>query len=67
MINQLLKSAKYGACKELVNNDLERDASVVVAVTPVSFVLVQGDYFGITHILGNTSLPPALARDFMQG
>ena len=67
MISQSLKSAKYGMCKELAKKCLEKGVHVIVAVDPVSFVLVQGDYFGIMHILGITALPTALQRISCRG
>ena len=43
----------------------ERDASVVVTVAPVPFVLIQGDDFGIFHILRDAAFTPALAKGVM--
>ena len=43
----------------------EGDASIVVAVTVVTFILIQGDVT-IMHVLWNLTFHPALAKQFMK-
>ena len=52
---------------DFANDAEKRDASVVVADTSLTLVLVQGNDLGISHVLWHSSLSPALAEDFMQG
>ena len=40
----------------------ERDAVVIVTGTPVTLVLVESDYVGISHVLWNLTFSPALAK-----
>ena len=42
-------------------NAQKRDATIVVAITMVTLVLVKGDYVGISHVLGDVSSLPAQA------
>ena len=39
---------------------------IVVAITTVTLVLVQGDYAGISHVLGDVTLLPAQAEELMK-
>ena len=66
MISQSLRSAKYGMCQELANNTWG-DTHVTVAVTPVSFVHVQGGYFGTTHVLGEHCLASSTGKGSHEG
>ena len=43
----------------------ERDAAVIVTVTPVTLVLVENDYVGISYVLWNLTFFPALAKYLM--
>ena len=43
----------------------ERDAAVIVTVAPVTLVLVESDYVGISHVLWNLTFSPALAKYLM--
>ena len=45
---------------------LRRDAAIVVAITTVTLVLVQGDYVGISHVLEDVALLPAQAEELMK-
>jgi hypothetical protein len=52
---------------ESLSDDTEEgDALVVIAVAAVSFVLVQSDDVGISHVLGDVSPFPAQAEEFVQ-
>ena len=52
--------------KDFANYAQKRDAVIVVAVTMVTLVLVQGDYVGISHVLGDLTLLPAQAEELMK-
>jgi fructose/tagatose bisphosphate aldolase len=45
--------------EHFANNAEERDAPVIVAVSAVAFVFVQGDNIGVSHVLGYVTLLPA--------
>ena len=48
-------------------SDTEKgDASVVVAVAPLSLVLEECDDLGVPHVLWHRSFLPALTEDYMQ-
>ena len=64
MFSQLLEVRKHNSSVHFAHN-AKRDASVVVTVTPVPFVLVQGDDFGIFHILRDVAFTSALAKGVM--
>ena len=51
--------------KTLPNDAQKRDAVIVVAITTVTLVLVQGDYVGISHVCHLSSLP-AQAEEIMK-
>ena len=53
--------------KYFSNDAQERDAPVIVAVAAVSFVFIQSDDVGVSHILGDIALFPAKAEELMQG
>ena len=63
--SQLLAVHKHDLSVHFAHNAQERDASVVVKVAPVPFVLIQGDDFGIFHILRDAAFTPALAKGVM--
>ena len=52
--------------KELASDPKERDAPIIVAVTAVTIVLVQGCDERISHLLGNCSLFPAFAQQLIK-
>ena len=51
---------------DFANDAQKRDATIVVAITTVTLVLVQGDYVGISHVLGDVTLLPAQAEEHMK-
>ena len=53
-----LKAREHDMSAHFSHNTQERDASVVVTVAPVPFVLVQGDDFGIFHVLRDATFTP---------
>ena len=67
VLSQLLQVDQEEPGIDFTNDAEKRDASVVVAVTSLTLVLVQGNDLGISHVLWHSSLSPALAEDFMQG
>ena len=62
MFSQLLEGPEHDSSVHFAHNAQERDASVVVTVAPVPFVLIQGDNFGIFHVLRDATFTPALAK-----
>ena len=52
--------------QQLPYNTEKRDITVVIAVGPVAFVLIQCDDVCILHILWYSTFPPAKAKDFIQ-
>ena len=44
----------------------KRDAAIVVAITTVTLVLVQGDYVGISHVFGDVTLLPAQVEELIK-
>ena len=67
MLSQLLQADQEDLGIDFANDAEKRDASVVVAATSLTLILVQGNDLGISHVLWYSSLSPALAEDFMQG
>ena len=53
--SQLLEVRKHDSSVHFAHNAQERDAFIVVTVTTAPFVLIQGDNFGIFHVLSHTS------------
>ena len=51
--------------EEFADDVEERDAEVVVSVAPVTLVLVESDYVGISHVLWNLTFSLALAKYLM--
>ena len=45
---------------------MDGDATVVIAVTPIAFVLVQCDDVCIPHVFWNFTFSAAETKDFMQ-
>ena len=62
---RLCKRVKVTRAKTLPNDAQKRDAAIVVAITTVTLVLVQGDYVGISHVCHLSSLP-AQAEELMK-
>ena len=56
---RLSEPVQGNSCKNFSNNAEERDSALVVAVAAFSFVLVKGDTFRISHVLGYAALIPA--------
>ena len=52
--------------EDFANDSQKRDAAIVVAIITVTLVLVQGDYVGISPVLGNVTLLPAQAEELMK-
>ena len=48
--------------KEFANDIEERDAAVIVKVTPVTLVLAESDYVGILRVLRKPAFSSALAK-----
>ena len=67
MLSQLLQADQEDPSIDFANNAEKRDASVVVAVTSLTLVLVQGNNLGVSCVLQHSSLSPALAEDSLQG
>ena len=63
---QLLKSDQDDLCKEFANDAEKGDASVVVAVAPLSLVLEECDDLGVPHVLWHSSFLPVLTEEYMQ-
>lgn len=59
--SQLLEAREHDTSVHVAHNTQERDASVVVTVAPVPFVLIQGDDFGI-FVLRDAAFTLALAK-----
>ena len=57
---------KCHAGKDLATDSKERDVVIIVAVTAISLVLVQGCDDRISHLLGDCSLLPAFAPQLME-
>ena len=63
---QAFASGREKPEQRLPNNTEMRNASVVVTVTAIALVLVEGDRDGFPHILRNIALFPAKAEEFVQ-
>ena len=65
---RLAKQGSAGSDPSVVfaNDAQKRDAAIVVAITTVTLVLVQGDYVDISHVLGDVTLLPAQAEELMK-
>ena len=61
-----VKVTKCNAGEQLASDVKERDAAIIIAVTAIALVLVQGCDNGISHLLGDCSLLPALAQQLME-
>ena len=66
MFCQLLQSDQDDLCKDFANDAENEDASVVVAVAPLSLVLEEHDDLGVPHVLRYSSFLPALVEEYMQ-
>ena len=66
MFCQLLQSGQDDLCKDFANDAEKGDASVVVAVTPLSLVLEECDDFGVPRVLCYSSFLSALTEEYMQ-
>ena len=51
--------------EEFADDVKERNATVIVIVTPVTLVFVESDCVGIPHVLWNLTFSPALAKYLM--
>ena len=52
--------------KDFANDAQKRNAAIVVAITTVTLILVQRNYVGISHVLGDVTLLPAQAEELMK-
>ena len=55
----MLESLDNNASKEFAHDTEQGDATVVVTVASVSFVLVEGDNVVMSYVLGYLAFPPA--------
>ena len=62
MVCQLLQVSQEDPGINLAHDTEQRDSSVVVAVTSFTFVLIQGDDFGVSHVLWYGIFFPELAE-----
>ena len=63
MRGEALQAGQGDPSEDFANDAQMRDAAIVVAITTVTLVLVQGDYVGIAHVLGDVTLLPAQAEE----
>ena len=66
MFCQLLQSDQDDRCKDNANDAKKGDASVVVAVAPLSLVLEECDDLGVQYVLWHSSFLPTLTEEYMQ-
>ena len=66
MFYQLLLSDQDDVCKDFASGAEKGDASVVVAVAPLSLVLEECDDLRIPHVSWYSSFLPALTEEYMQ-
>ena len=50
-VGEFLESVEDDTCEELTCDAQEGDATVVIAVTPVTLVLIQGDNIGVSCLV----------------
>ena len=67
MFSQLLEACEHDSNVHFAHNAQERDASLVVTVAPVPFVLIQGDKFCIFHVLRDATFMRDLQRLMRSG
>ena len=67
MQSKALQAGHGDPSEDIANDAQKRDTAVVVAITTVPLVLVQGDYVGISHVLGDVTSFPAQAEELMKG
>ena len=53
--------------EDFANDVQKRDAALVVAITTVTFVILQGDNVGISHVLGDVTSPGRGAHETVAG
>ena len=66
MFFQLLQSDQDDLCENFANDTEKGDASVVVAVAPLSLVLEERGDVGIPYVLRYSSFLSALTEEYMQ-
>ena len=66
MRSKALQAGQGDPSEDLANDAQKRDGKLVVAITTVTLVFVQGDYVGISHVLGDVTLLPAQAEELMK-
>ena len=66
MRSKALHAGQGDPREDFANDAQKRDAAIVVAITTVTLVLVQGDYVGISHVLEDVTLLPAQAEELMK-
>ena len=66
MRSKALQAGQGDPSEDFAKNAQKRDATIVVAITMVTLVLVKGDYVGISHVLGDVISLPAQAEEHMK-
>ena len=64
--SKALQGGQGDPSEDFANDAQKRDAAIVLAITSVTVVLVQGDYAGISHVLGDVTLLSAQAEELMK-
>ena len=66
MRGKALQAGQGDPSEHFANDTQKRDATIVVAITMVTLVLLQGGYVGISHVLGDVTLLPAQVEEHMK-
>ena len=61
-----MQAGQCDPSKDFANAAQKRDAAIVVTITTVTLVFVQGDYVGISYVLGDVTLLPAQAKELIK-
>ena len=64
--SKALPAGQGDPSEDFAKDAQERDAAIVVTITTVTLVLVQSDYVGISHVLGDGTSLPAQAEELMK-
>ena len=64
--SKALQGGQGDPSEDFANDAQKRDAAIVLAITSVNVVLVQGDYVGISLVLGDVTLLPAQAEELLK-
>ena len=62
----VVRSDQDDLCKDFADDAEKGDASVFVAVAPLSLVLEECDDLGVPHVLWYSSFLPVLTEEYMQ-